>query len=493
MKSTTTILAEVAGKFEGMKDSATKTALALAIFGKGGKDLIPMLNEGKQGIEEWAKVAERMGLVISTQTAAQSQKFNDNLKLLDLSTKGLVNRVMEGLLPALVRLSDQFVASAKDGATMSSVAGFIVEKIKNMTVWIAAEIAATQELGKQFAALWEAMKSRTWEDLTKNIEEFNRIGRENNEVMRRAGQEAAYMFLQITVPPKPPSTDDMINPQLAKELENLSFKTRLVRGDFDNLAPGFAEAARGMGIFALTTDETRTKVAMLTPEQTKLNDALLKFRGAQITHDTLLPYETYAQQLDRLNQLLAAGVINQETYSRAIQKAADAAGTSWTSAGASIAGSFATIAGSFGEENKKMAMAAKAFAIVQAVMSAYEGASKALTLPFPANIAAAAVVLAKGFAFVASIRSQAVPHFAEGGSFKVGGFGGTDSQFVPMMLTSGEMVEITPPGESRGGRSDAPREIVINLYGDNFSQKTMRKWAAALNEAIGDGVRIRVA
>lgn len=38
--------------------------------------------------------------------------------------------------------------------------------------------------------------------------------------------------------------------------------------------------------------------------------------------------------------------------------------------------------------------------------------------------------------------------FAKGGSFRVGGSGGPDSQFVPLKLSPGEHVRITPPGRS---------------------------------------------
>jgi lambda family phage tail tape measure protein len=39
---------------------------------------------------------------------------------------------------------------------------------------------------------------------------------------------------------------------------------------------------------------------------------------------------------------------------------------------------------------------------------------------------------------------------ATGGRFVVGGSGGADSQFIPLRLTPGELVEVTPPGKSSG-------------------------------------------
>jgi hypothetical protein len=49
--------------------------------------------------------------------------------------------------------------------------------------------------------------------------------------------------------------------------------------------------------------------------------------------------------------------------------------------------------------------------------------------------------------------------FANGGGFKVGGFGGTDSQFMPLMLTPGEMVDVRRPGAMRNGEETLAREM----------------------------------
>src|SRR5262245_1340871 len=45
-------LVQVADKFAGMPDGAKKSALAMKVFGRSGADLIPLLNEGSQGIAD---------------------------------------------------------------------------------------------------------------------------------------------------------------------------------------------------------------------------------------------------------------------------------------------------------------------------------------------------------------------------------------------------------------------------------------------------------
>src|SRR4051812_40496874 len=81
----------------------------------------------------------------------------------------------------------------------------------------------------------------------------------------------------------------------------------------------------------------------------------------------------------------------------------------------------------------------------------YTGAAQALTLTFPANIAAVAAVLAKGAMLIASIKSQSIPTgYMTGGSFKVGGSGGPDSVPVQFMASPGEQVDVWRPDQGRG-------------------------------------------
>jgi len=88
-------------------------------------------------------------------------------------------------------------------------------------------------------------------------------------------------------------------------------------------------------------------------------------------------------------------------------------------------------------ENKKVAAVGKVASIAQATMSTFTGAAKALELPFPANLAAMAAVLAQGFALVGQIQSVKL---AEGGLVKavtggvsaIVGEGGSDEAVLPL-------------------------------------------------------------
>jgi uncharacterized phage infection (PIP) family protein YhgE len=81
LKSSGQVLDEVANKFSGYEDSATKTALAVQLFGRAGADLIPLLNAGSAGIKEAGDELERFGAVISTNAAKNAELFNGMLRI----------------------------------------------------------------------------------------------------------------------------------------------------------------------------------------------------------------------------------------------------------------------------------------------------------------------------------------------------------------------------------------------------------------------------
>ncbi|MEN6310888.1 MAG: phage tail tape measure protein, partial [Acidobacteriota bacterium] len=95
------VLLDVADRFTKMPDGATKSALAVDVFGKAGADLIPLLNLGRRGLEENYAAAEKLGLVYSKDAAEGADEFNDSLAELKGSVQGLGNQITQALMPTL--------------------------------------------------------------------------------------------------------------------------------------------------------------------------------------------------------------------------------------------------------------------------------------------------------------------------------------------------------------------------------------------------------
>lgn len=440
LKSASAIMAEVAGKFGQMQDGAGKTAIAMQLFGRAGAELIPMLNSGKDGLQEMMTEAEQLGIVIDSKTAKAAEAFNDNLTRLGKVKDGIITQITARMLPALQQFSQMAIDAAKNSDLMASAANGIVTILKG-----AVEIALTaglvfKRLGAELSALWQMLSAPNWEQMKAGWAAF-----------RAAGEETRRQFSSL------------------KE-----FIGKFWQETAANVESTAQETGQRIAAPIVVASEVVKKLAA---EGDAYWNRLVA--GAQRTIEmSRTPLEEYRQKIADITMQYWQGLITADQYAAAQQAVAERMGATWGQASESIAGSFADMGNAFARESKSMAMVAKVAGVVQATISMFTGAAKALELPFPANLAAMAKVLATGAGIVASIKSTAVPGFKTGGSFRVGGSGGPDSQFVPIMATPGEYVDIRRPGQGGGGdrtitvrgidprqyyRGDVLRDLVENL------------------------------
>jgi hypothetical protein len=117
IKNTSQVLSEIASKFASYEDGANKSALATAIFGKSGAQLIPLLNQGASGIANMGKELERLGGVIMPEAAKRAEEFNDNITKIKTSVGAAGIEIANSLLPVLTKLSNEFLIVQKNGGT----------------------------------------------------------------------------------------------------------------------------------------------------------------------------------------------------------------------------------------------------------------------------------------------------------------------------------------------------------------------------------------
>jgi hypothetical protein len=114
-------LAKIADAFQKLPDGPTKATLAVELFGKAGMDMIPMLNEGSAGLAKASEQAKKFGLVVTSDAAAAAQQLNDNLKLVKMSTKSMVNVLMQQGGEAMVRITKAMKDAAAEGGVLQAV------------------------------------------------------------------------------------------------------------------------------------------------------------------------------------------------------------------------------------------------------------------------------------------------------------------------------------------------------------------------------------
>ena len=109
------VLLDVADALKGTADGATKASLAQAAFGRGlGQELIPLLNEGSDGIRRLTEEAREFGAIIGTDAVRDAQEFKDNLDKLTVAGKSFFNGLATEILPTLVQFSGASADAARE-------------------------------------------------------------------------------------------------------------------------------------------------------------------------------------------------------------------------------------------------------------------------------------------------------------------------------------------------------------------------------------------
>jgi len=123
LKDADEALMQIADKFQQLPDGAQKTALAIQLFGRSGMQMIPFLNQGRDGLEQIRQEAERFGIVVSTDASKAAEQFNDNLSRIGAVSKGFFYSVANLILPPINSYIDAvFEAERATGSWFRSMA-----------------------------------------------------------------------------------------------------------------------------------------------------------------------------------------------------------------------------------------------------------------------------------------------------------------------------------------------------------------------------------
>ena len=147
------VFRDIAERFKNAPAGPEKTAIAMQIFGKAGADLIPMLNSGKAGLEEFRKEAEELGLVLDTQTTANAGAFNDTIDKLGLAVTGMGIKIGKELTPTLEVLANEFTNARKEGSAFSDFARGVGIVFREIVKISATAINNVVVFGKGLGAL----------------------------------------------------------------------------------------------------------------------------------------------------------------------------------------------------------------------------------------------------------------------------------------------------------------------------------------------------
>lgn len=241
------VLLDIAMRFAGYEDGAAKANLAQKAFGKTGEELIPLLNQGRAGIESLASEARKFGAVYDADVAKAAAEFNDNLKKIQLSAEGAAVTIAGPLVKSLADASTAFIEAKKNGEGFFGVLSRLTLLLPDLQKFGAVLSGLP---GFRFLEIFQQSgKALTGPRTTEQIQE--RVNRENaGRTSAGGGRGFVNPKVVAPVPENTGSTGRAGKSAAQKELEEqqkllleLSGLTGSFTEDWDRLSAIYAKGA----------------------------------------------------------------------------------------------------------------------------------------------------------------------------------------------------------------------------------------------------------
>ena len=125
LRSTQDVFDDIAVALGRLPDGATKTAIAMQLFGRAGAQLIPLLNGNADGFRAVREEADRLGVTMSSDLARNAEQFNDDMARLEKLSSSVGIAIATDLVPALNDVVSAFREGYEQGglfdATLDSL------------------------------------------------------------------------------------------------------------------------------------------------------------------------------------------------------------------------------------------------------------------------------------------------------------------------------------------------------------------------------------
>jgi hypothetical protein len=103
------VIPEIAEKIKGMTNETEKVAIAQQLFGKSGERLLPILNQGKEGVAQLTAEFDKLGGGFSPEAIKRAQEFKYETFRLEAAWTSFKSTIAVGVLPYLTKTIDRLV------------------------------------------------------------------------------------------------------------------------------------------------------------------------------------------------------------------------------------------------------------------------------------------------------------------------------------------------------------------------------------------------
>lgn len=423
---------QLADAVKGMDDPTARAADLSAVLGKSYLDLIPTLQQGSEGLRASALASATFADSMA-RLAPDADKFNDQLAQIKINAAGAAGSILANMIPSL----NEYIAVMKEVVKNGS----LLDKIR----FFGLGNASDEVVGKVRKAADEAAKAAA---------SVRKAGGGSNEAQLDCIASGGTWNGKTCTPKKTPRTGKATTTASAK---------------LDTIDPfgkerTAAELAARNEIIKRANEEAADEFRLFSgPAFDAETRALEEYKSrleSLVSNTTLAQTEKLQSDIDFLNTAFFEGTLGAQQYEEAI----------------------AQMTGKSAEEIKKTTSLAEELGLT--FSSAFEEAAigggkfsdvlKGIEKDIARIIVRKSVTEPIGNAvssIFGKIDFSKLFGFASGGSFTVGGSGGTDSQLVAFRATPGEDVSIRTPGQqaSAGGGVTIVQNISVDSRSDRAS------------------------
>ena len=419
----------LAGALANVENSTQRTAIAMEIFGRGGRDVINMLEGFGAKVEEARAFNDKFNITLSRVDASMIEEANDTFARLGTAIGGLGNTIAVEVSPLITAVSNALLNAGLDGESFGKFVQFGMEVAAAAIDLVRKAIINLQII---YTTGINEIK-RIIADLVEDVAEMDEILISALNKIPGVAAEASRGIRDFANELRESANlgEEKID-GLRSKLENFeSTAARIAKIQAD--ARKRAESAvSGRGAGGGFVED------IYDPKKVKAyEDALKKAREEQIKLNNAM-----ADSFIAIKDGFTQGGTFAENFRKTVLNVIN-----------DVANNLIRL--SFG------GTANQGFggSIASSLFSAFGGGQTDLGSAMPWLSGGSA---AGGGGLLSGIMSgigSFFGGFANGGSFTVGGDGATDSGLVAFKATRGEQVTVSKPGQSMGGSS---QPIVVN-------------------------------
>lgn len=336
LRPTIDVVKDIADEIQKLGPGAQATSLAMQTFGGAGRELLPTLLQGADGIERMREEADRLGLTFDEKTGRAAEEFNDNLTRMNRGFQGIFRRLASDILPILNSYSRELLQSSTQTGTLTRVSKGLAGGLR-VLLSVAEGVAFTfAAIGTTIGAVGAVFAESVTGFVKEASESFGALGRSIKAVMEGDFTTASQILdqnLDGMVERAQASQGRLRNiwEQWGADIESLAFSTghriEAIWDDTvgDSLTPPPVAPPR---IPKETTDAIVDDMTALAEIVAKAYDEAvasevqflerLKNEGRRVFEQTRTPLEAFNIEMERLSMLLNFGAIDVQTYLRAV-------------------------------------------------------------------------------------------------------------------------------------------------------------------------------